>query len=377
MPLGFHSPRSGRRSRNGRLRPVPLRSMICAGAGFLLIGCSEPHEQEELPIPVRVEAAALVRLKPEETYTGAVRARWETEMGFRVGGKIAERLVEIGQTVRAGEVLARLDPTAYGQAVRAAEAALSTAEANLVQTRADLQRNEKLIAQGWATPQLLELRQSAAQQARGRVEQAKALLQIARDNLSYTELRAETDGVVLAIPTEVGQVVAPGQLVMRIVRPEEREVWVGIPENRMADLERSDATVTLWSDESTVYPAALRELSPAADPVTRTFLAKFSIQDAGPAVRIGMTATVRITHPADEAVRLPASALFQDKQKPAVWIVHRETRALRLTPVAVRDYGQDTVTLAEGVSPGDLVVTAGVHKLDPRTRIRIVEAWAR
>jgi multidrug efflux system membrane fusion protein len=347
------------------------------GGTLFLSGCDKLPEQARAPIPVRVGKAEPAAQSNSISYTGAVRARWQTDLGFRVGGKIIERVVEVGQRVQSGQVLARLDPADYEAQVRSAEAELSAARANLVQARADLTRTEMLVRQGWATSQLLDSRRSAADQGEGRLDGAEAKLKLARDSVGYTELRANADGVITAIPTEVGQVVQIGQTVMSLARTAELEAVVPIPEGQTDAISVATPSVTLWSATGggRSYNARLREISPAADLTTRTYSARYSILNPDDAVQLGSTATVLLALPtlpgADGQVSVPATALFQSENGPAVW--RFDEGRIQLTPVQIVRYGQERVVLS-GLPIGADVVTAGVHKLNPSLQVRIAEA---
>jgi RND family efflux transporter MFP subunit len=268
-------------------------------------------------------------------------------------------------------VLFRLDPTDYRLAVKAAEADLTVAEAEVVQTTAEDARLARV--RGAVSSSETDKTRSARDVATGRRDRAKEALTLARNRLSYCELTADADGVITALPAEAGQVVTEGQVVTRLARDGEREAVVSLPENQVVAARSARATVTLWAAPGEPYPAVLRELSPTADPVTRTYQARFTIQNPGPNVVLGMTATVHLV-PADAArgYVLPLSSLLRTGDRPAVWVVDRRTGGLTLTPVDVREYRHETVVLSAGVKPGQLVVTAGVQKLDPAVTVR---AW--
>jgi len=309
----------------------------------------------------------------EQTYTGIVRARYETDLAFRVGAKILSRHVEVGQRVVAGATLFRLDPTDYRLAVKAAEADLSAAEAEVLQATAEYDRQFRTYRSGGGSVTDLDKARSSQDGAVGRRDRAKESLTIARNRFSYCDLVADADGVVTALPAEAGQVVAEGQVVARLARNGEREAVVSLPENQATAAHTARATVSLWSAPNQSYAAVLRELSPIADPVTRTYQARFTILNPDPKVALGMTATVHLT-PAGSASGyvLPLSSLLRTAGQPAVWVVDRRTGRLTLTAVEVREYRHETVVLSSGVKPGQWVVTAGVQKLDPAVTVR---AW--
>jgi multidrug efflux system membrane fusion protein len=322
------------------------------------------------PRAVRVQEVTADAAAVAQTYTGVVRARYETDLAFRVGAKIVSRHVEVGQRVSARAVLFRLDPTDYRLAVKAAEADLTAAEAEVVQATAEdarLARGGRLAVSSSETDKARSARDAAV----ARRDRAREALTLARNRLSYCELTAGADGVITALPAEAGQVVAEGQVVARLARDGEREAVVSLPENQAVAARSARAMVTLWAAPGESYPAVLRELSPTADPVTRTYQARFTVRDSGPKVVLGMTATVHLA-PADAApgYALPLSSLLRTGDRPAVWVVDRRTGAVTLTPVEVREYRQETVVLSGGVKPGQLVVTAGVQKLDAGLTVR-------
>lgn len=350
---------------------------LLAGGGAVAYTANNFQPTTPLPAPatlpraVRVQEVTADAAATEQSYTGIVRARYETDLAFRVGAKITTRHVEVGQKVSAGAVLFRLDPTDYRLAVKAAEADLTTAAAEVVQATAEDARVARLRDSGAVSMSETEKARSARDVACGRRDRAKEALTLARNRLSYCELTAEADGVITALPAEAGQVVAEGQVVARLARDGEREAVISLPENQAVAARSARATVTLWAAPGESYPAVLRELSPTADSVTRTYQARFTIQNVGPKVVLGMTATVHLA-PADATPGyvLPLSSLLRTDDRPAVWVVDRRTGALTLTQVEVREYRHETVVLTGGVKPGQWVVTAGVQKLDAGLTVR-------
>ncbi len=323
-----------------------------------------------VPPVVRVTEVTSNSALGGRTYTGVVRARYETDLAFRVGAKIVSRHVEIGQRVPAGALLFRLDPTDYRLAVKAAEADLVATAAEVVQSDAEYARQLQTYRSGVGSSNDLDKARSAKDVAAGRRDRAKEALTLARNRLAYCELTADVGGVITTLPAEAGQVVTEGQVVARLAHDGEREAVVNLPENRAA-LASGRAKVTLWAAPGEAYEAVLRELSPIADPATRTYQARFTIQNPGPKVTLGMTATVHLG-PADESPGyvLPLSSVIRTGSRAAVWVVDRSTGALTLAPVEVREYRHESVVLSRGVRPGQLVVTAGVQKLDAGLTVR-------
>jgi len=348
---------------------------LAAGVGgiALLTGAesSLPTASPPEPQAVRVQEVRTEVATSGQSYTGVVRARYETDLAFRVGGKIVSRHVEVGQRVTAGTVLFRLDATDYQLALKAAEADLSAAEAEVVQATSEYDRSQQLIRRDALSASELDKSRSAYGVAIGRRDRAKELLTLARNHLAYCQLTTDADGVVTALSAEAGQVVAEGQTTAKLARDGEREVVVSLPENRATAAKTAMAKVTLWAAPGEPHWAVLRELSPIADSVTRTYQARFTIEKPGPEVALGMTATVHLA-PADSATGfvLPLSSLHRQSDRPAVWVVGREPGRPTLTPVEVREYRQESVLVAAGLKAGDLVVTAGVQKIDPGMVVR-------
>ena len=264
-------------------------------------------------------------------------------------------------------------------AVDNARAALASAEADWQRAKADHERYQALRNTAAYMAQTMETRQSAAMTAQARVDQARSQLATAENNLAYTVLHADATGVVTAVVAEVGQVMAQGQGVVKVARTDELEILVGVPENRLAAMRQvPEATFELWSDKGKKYAARLRELSPSADPVTRTYPARFTVVERPAFIGLGMTATLTFER-ADLApvANVPLSAIFQHGTQPAVWVVDRATGEVSLRDVTIARWRDDTAAILSGVKQGELVATAGVHKLEPGQKVKPVPAVER
>lgn len=303
---------------------------------------------------------------------GTVVPRIESTLGFRVSGKIVQRSVDVGAVVKPGDIIAVLDPADYQLAVDNARAALASAEADHVRAKADHERYLNLRGSMAFVPQTLDQRQSLAATALARVDQAKSQLASAENNLAYTVLRADAPGVVTAVQAEVGQVMAQGQGVVRLARTDELEIVVGVPEHRLKAVRAAQgASFELWSDPGRRHAARLRELSPSADPVTRTYAARFSVLEPPEFIGLGMTATLGFERPdATPVAEVPLSAIFQHGTQPAVWVVDRDSGAVELRPVAIKRWRDDTAAILSGVREGELIATAGVHKLESGQKVK-------
>jgi RND family efflux transporter MFP subunit len=349
-------------------RPAALATVL------LLAGCeasTAPAIKSERPVQVQriaFESGTSIR-----EFVGVVRARHETDLGFRVAGKIVTRAANVGDRVHAGDVVARLDPQDLQLQTESASAELAAATSNLAQTVADHQRYSALRERGFASIADFDRKKLAKDEAEGRVERAKRALELARNQLAYTELKADADGVITATLAEPGQVVAIGQAVARLAHRGEKEAVVALPESGLGEARKAKATVRLWHDRERSFAATLRELSPQADSASRTYAARFSIHDADDAVAFGMTATVALALGSDAPVaRLPLSAILNRGAGPAVYVVDANG-ALAQRPVAIAAYTEDAAILTSGVSEGDKVVTLGAQKLEAGLKVRTVE----
>lgn len=317
--------------------------------------------------PVRVHRVATTA-PAVRTYTGVVKPRCETDLGFRVAGKVVARAVEVGDRVSAGQVIARLDPADYRLSVQVAEADLAAARAEARNAAKEEERHHQMSAAAAVSRGEQDRVTDGRAAADARVTRAERSLALANNRLGYTELAADADGVVTALPVEVGQVVAEGTPVARVARAGELEAVVNLPENRAGDA-RSTARAAVWGQPGGGYAVKLRELSPAADPTTRTYQARFAIPNPGPDVTIGRTVTIHLDPaPARPTVTVPLTAVRQHDGRPAVWRVDGDR--LVSVPVVVVGYRDDAAVIAEGVRPGDVVVAAGVQKLDAGLRVR-------
>ncbi len=327
------------------------------------------------PRPVRVTTVTLEPADDSVRYPAVIRPRTEADVGFRVAGKVIARLVEVGTRIEAGTPLAKLDPADIQLQVRAAQAQLESARADAANARADHERYAQLRKGDWTTKQEYDRRKTSQEKAEARVREIEAQLRVLNNSLQYTTLLADAPGVVTAVLAEPGQVVAQGQAAIRAARLGEVEAVANIPEQQVAGLPQRALSVELWAQPGLHIPAALREISPSADPGTRTYQARVTLKDPPPTVQLGMTATLTARQERGGMVaRLPLSAVTQSGQAPAVWIVTGEAGdRLELRPVTVAAYASDLAIVADGLKEGERVVTAGVHKLDPG---QAVSVWA-
>ncbi|QDO97895.1 efflux RND transporter periplasmic adaptor subunit [Ferrovibrio terrae] len=361
-----------------RMTRTSLSIAAIAGSLLVLAGCERAAPAPEPIRPVRVTTVAPQVHESRSSYTGEVRARYETNLAFRVGGKIVARYVEIGSEVKKGAALARLDPEDTRLATQNARAQLSAAQANFNQAQTELSRYRKLFDSRVISQAELDRRQNTYNTAEAQLDSARSQLRSAQNQMDYTELHADADGVVTAIGVETGQVVSAGQTVMKLARPEEKEVVFNVAENRLDELRSATAiAISLWAQPDKEYTGVVREIAPGADPATRTYAVKVSVQNAPAGMRLGMTSTVSIVRRSEASmVALPLSALYQQGAEPAVWIytgpVEGGEGKVELRPVKIAAFIERAVLIADGLKDGEKVVTAGVHKLIPGQAVRLL-----
>jgi RND family efflux transporter MFP subunit len=345
--------------------------------GSLALAACDPMTAQPLaPVrPVLVTPVHYEAQVSDRSFVGTVRPRIESDLGFRVAGKVSKRLVEVGTRVEAGQPLATLDEVDLGLQAEQAAAELRAATGVLAQASAAETRARELRQKGWSTDAQLDQAKAAADEARARLHRAERSVELTKNSLSYATLVADAAGVVTATLIEPGQVVTAGQTAIRLARLAEKEVVVAIPETLLTRAKSGEAQVSIWSNPDKRYVAKLRELAPSADAATRTYLAKFSMPEAGDEVQLGMTATLTLSDSAsDRVARLPLSALFNQGEGPSLYIADAKSGALTLRRVSVKSFERDNVLVSDGVEEGANVVALGVQKLDPAQKVKIVSS---
>ncbi|NMG64979.1 efflux RND transporter periplasmic adaptor subunit [Azoarcus indigens] len=352
-----------------RLRPLLLPLALA----MLLAGCSRPPEAEAPPRAVLVRTLdGAVGTAAAEVYTGDVRARYETDLGFRIGGKIVTRLVDVGAQVKRGQPLARLDPQDAWLAAGAAAAQVAAAEADLALAKAEFDRATGLRAQNFISASALDSRRTSLQAAEARLRQARAEAATANNQAGYTTLEADADGVITSVTAEAGQVVAAGQAVMRLARPGEREVEIYLPESRVGGVAPgAEVEVRSWISPERRYAGTVREVAPAADAATRTYALRVSVPQADDALKLGSTASVAFLRGSAGQMVLPSPAVTQVEGRQVVWLVG-EGDVVRRVPVEVASFREDGVVISGGLPQGARVVVVGVHKLIEGQQVRPV-----
>ncbi len=331
-------------------------------AAALLSGCSQQVEQAPPLRSVRVMQIDAAAVSASLTFPGDVRARHESRLGFRIGGKIVERRVDVGAMVKRGQVLARLD--AQDVALQAAQA-----EANRALAEAEAKRYRELRAKNFVSQAVLDARETALQTA-------TAQAGVARNQAAYATLLADRDGVVTAIEAEAGQVVSAGQTVVRVAGDSEKEIVIAVPESEVEQVRNADGfNVTLNSLPGRSWQGKLRELSPGADAATRTFTARIAVAGDDAAMRLGMSAGVQAkVSRGDTAFHLPLSAFFTRDDQPHVWVLDPATQTVRMIKVETDGVVGNDMRVKGGLQPGMWVVTAGANLLEPGQKVRLPEA---
>jgi RND family efflux transporter MFP subunit len=352
---------------------VPALAIVLGLAVILLAPLAEGAETAQVVLGITVHP------EPETapyTLPGTIRARIESDLGFRVGGKVMRRLVDSGQTVTAGQVLAELDPADLDLQLRQARADLASAATARATALSEMARVATLHRGGWSTGSDYDRQKATADDAQSKFDRAQQAVTLAERARDYNTLRADADGVITATAAEPGQVVAAGQTVFRLARLDEREAAVAVPEALVDAARTGSASVTVWAVPGRVYAAKLRELSPNADAATRTYAARFSLPGADSAVLLGMTATVTIARESRLVTRVPMTAILDSGHGPTVYVVDSQTGTLALRPVTLAGFSGDQAIVTSGLQEGETIVAIGVQKLDAGEHVRVVSRIA-
>ena len=359
--------------------------IICVLTLFSVTGCdSQDTAAEKAPL-VKTQTISLGNVDKIGTYPGVVRGRYETNMSFQVGGRIIQRYVQAGDQVHAGDVLMSIDNRDVLQQSNQGEAQVAAAKAQLELSRSNLSRYSALYAQDAVPASVLDQYQTAYDAAQASYSQALAIANQGQNALGYANLVAASDGVISAVNAEAGQVVGAGQTVLTLVQTQELEAEINVPESRIGDIGvGKQATASFWSLNNQSVSGVVREISPMADKAAGTYKVRISLPQTPSGLHLGMTATISIDgmntvaskstaqQADDNFAILPISAIFQTSDTPQVWIVSKDDLTLSLKSVQIEDFAKDKVKV-HGLSNGDIVVIAGVHKLRENTKVRLAE----
>lgn len=350
-----------------------LKNVLVAASALALLGaCSKQAEKTEDIRPVRAISLVSSDVDVNAEFSGEVKARVESRLGFRVGGKIVSRKVDAGSLVKKGQVLMQLDPQDLQLSQAQALANLRAAETNRDLAKAELQRYQELRSKSFVSQAVLDAKESTYKAAQANVDAAQAGYRGQSNQAGYASLLADVDGVVTAVNAEIGQVVVAGTPVVNVAKSGEKEIVIGIPEDKVDSLRRvPDVQVRLWADPKNHVLGKIREISPVADPSTRTYTVKVSIPDSLAEAKLGMTAVVQFASKTPTPqIKVPLTALFYEKKATSVWIV--EQGAVKLVPVTIGGVAGNDIVLSAGVKAGQTVVTAGVNLLKPGQKVKIL-----
>lgn len=353
------------------LRKLPVAGLIVAALG--LAGCSqEKAEVKDIIRPVKVVEIAQAHDTRTLSYSGSVRARTESALAFRVNGKITERLVDIGQHVAPGDVLARVDASDYDLSVKSAQAALDAAERQVETVELARKRAEQLFAKNFAPKSQLEQATLTYDQAVATRDSARSSLDQAKNQVGYTDLKADRDGIVTAVNADVGQVVGSGTPVVTVAVDGEKEVLIAVPEMEIAEFKPGKIVKAgFWSDDALALDGKVREVAGSADPQSRTFAVRVSLPN-DPRVLLGMTANIEASAANErQLVSIPLSALAEQDSQSIVWTVDRGADTVHARPVKVAKFAADGVRVAEGLKPGDVVVAAGTQFMTENLKVKL------
>ena len=346
-----------------------------AGAALLLVACSRPAPPEEPVRAVKVITIGASSYSPSREYAGDVRAQVESRLGFRIGGKLVKRQAELGQQVKAGQVLAQLDPQDFRLAADAARAQVAAAATNRDLAAADFKRFQALKDQNFISGAELERREATLKAAQAQLQQTQSQSTVQGNQTRYAVLTADVSGIVTAVDAEAGQVVAAGAPVVRIAADGVRDVVFSVPEDKVAAIKVGmPVSVRVWNN-STDLRGKVREVAASSDPVTRTYMVKVSID--GKAPPLGATVYVTVDGSAASAlpvIKLPTSALRQDGRATTVWVLDESAMTVRPQVIEVATADGNEVVVASGLTPGLRVVSAGVHVLSPGQKVTIYQS---
>ena len=353
-------------------RPPRLLLVAAPALVLMLCGCKQEVAKEAPPPrPVRAVVVEKGGLGQSIVLTGQIQAEKEVALAFRIGGRIIERSVDAGDSVKADKVVAKLDPQNELNSLRSANAALSAAKARLEQDTNHFDRQETLLQQGWTTRANFDQAQQAMRTAQAQVDDARAQVEIAEDRVSYTQLKAGLSGTITRRAVESGEVVQAGQTVFVVARESGWDAVFDVPAQvlRTAPAD-ADVIIALTDDPNVTANGRVRQVDPQADPVTRTFRVRVTVNDPPPAMRLGATVSGRVEIDHGHGITLPASALTSKDKTPAVWVVDPDSLTVALKPVEVLRFDPGTVVLSGGLDGGEIVVTAGVQALHPGQKVR-------
>ncbi|MDR6306078.1 RND family efflux transporter MFP subunit [Nitrobacter vulgaris] len=354
---------------------IPTMALVVATCALTLGACGREEAKNDTPAPriVRTSTVEKRKVTTPLTFSGRIEAEDEVNIAFRISGRLLNNETKIGDRVKAGQVLARLEPQNELNGLRQAQAALAAAQGQLTQARNHFNRQETLLAQGWTTRANFDVATQAQQTAQSQVDAAEAQLSAAHDLVSFTELTADAPGVITATGPGAGEVVQVGQMIARIARQDGRDAVFDVPSQLVRSASADpEVEVSLADDPTINAKGRIREIAAQANAMTRTFEVRVGLTDPPPAMRLGATVVGRVSTSAGPMIDIPSSALTRMNQRPAVWIVDPATNTVAVRNVDVLRFDEAQVVISQGLDTGEIVVTAGVQALHPGQKVRVL-----
>jgi RND family efflux transporter MFP subunit len=355
------------------MKQIPL--IIAVTLSIAACGKDQPKKVEIRP--VRVTSIQHTLSGDTVSLTGQIQAKDQINLAFRIAGRLQERNVTVGEPVTPGQIVARIEPQDFRNALRSAEADLASAQAVLANAQAAQSRQSELLSKGFATRVQYDQAEQGLKTAQAQVDSAQARLQNAGDNLAYTDLKSDIAGSVTAKGAEPGEIVAAGRMVLQVARQGGRDAVFNVPSQLIRQSPNNpEVTVSLSDDPTIVATGHVREVAPQADAATGTYVVKIALDNPPDAMRLGATIVGQVKMQTEPVIQLAGTALTQSEGKAAVWVVDPEKKTVSLVPVTVGHYDTSLAVVSQGLKDGDLVVTAGVQALRPGQEVSLLETGA-
>jgi membrane fusion protein, multidrug efflux system len=353
------------------------RIVLVIAVTLPLVACGKEQPKKVEVRPVRVTSIQHTPSGETISLSGQIQAKDQVNLAFRIGGRLQERNVTVGDPVTPGQIVAKIEPQDYQNALRSSEADLASAQAVLANAQNTERRQSALLSKGITTRVQYDQAEQQLKTAQAQVESAQAKLQNAKDNLAYTELKSNVAGSVTVKGAEPGEVVAAGRMVLQVARQGGRDAVFNVPSQLIRQSPKNpEVTVALSDDPAVVATGHVREVAPQADAATGTYVVKVGLDNPPDIMRLGATIMGQVKIQSEPVIQLPGTALTQSEGKPAVWVVDPEKKTVSLLPVTVGHYDTSSIIVVDGLRDGDLVVTAGVQALRPGQQVRLLETDA-
>ena len=361
------------------MKSLVINSILVSLMAIFVSGCKDDAPPKVEIRPVRTIVVEPKPIDDDRQAIGEIQPRYETNLGFQVAGKLVSRLVDVGVQVKKGDLLARLDDQDFNTKVSSGQADVTSAEAVLAEAVSAEQRAKKLSDKGVTSIATYDAALRSLRTAQAKLSSAKSALILANDQLKYTRLLAEYDGIVTGIGAEPGQVISTGQMVVKLAKPDDKDAIFNIAETAFRDSKPNDhpeIIVSLLSNPNIKVDGVSREISPVADPTTRTYQVKVTLKNPPHQIRFGASVLGQLKGVTAPVVVLPTSALFDKNSKSAVWVFDKTTSQVNLKQVTISRYDEDRIIVNKGLAKGDVVVTAGVNRLHENQKVRLLSGAA-